>query len=54
MYTVSITLVSAGPLCGAGEAACGKGFVAAAFPADVSSRPEPRTLDVVTTTASTQ
>jgi hypothetical protein len=59
---VSTTLVSAGPLWGAGEAARGNSSAAAGFavgelaafpgfPADVSSRAETRTLDAVTTTA---
>jgi hypothetical protein len=61
---VSITLVKVGPW-GDGEAARGKATAAAGFavgelaalpgfPAEASSRAAPRTLDAVTTTASTQ
>jgi hypothetical protein len=60
---VSITLVSAGPLWGVGEAARGKTPAArsfavgelAGFPAEAPSRAETNALDAVTTaTASTQ
>jgi hypothetical protein len=65
MYTVSTTLVSAGPLCGAGDAARGSGSAAArfavialaafsGFPAEASSRAARRTPDAPTTTASTK
>jgi hypothetical protein len=64
MYTVSTTLVSAGPLWGAGkaagEAARGNPFTApgfavgeiAGFPEEASSRAATRALDAITTTAS--
>jgi hypothetical protein len=60
IYTVSTTLVSLGPLWGAGEAARGKGPAAAGFaagelagfPAEASSRAETWTLDAATITAS--
>jgi hypothetical protein len=56
MYTVSTTLVSAGPLWGAGETARGKtsaarGFAVgelAGFPAEASSRAETGALNPVT------
>jgi hypothetical protein len=58
-------LVSAGPLCGAGEAALGKGFSAtgfataelavfSGFPAETPSRVESRIPIVPITTASTK
>jgi hypothetical protein len=66
MYTVSTTLVSVGPLWGAGEtdgeAARGDPFSApgfavgeiAGFPEEASSRAATRALDAITTTASTK
>jgi hypothetical protein len=61
-YTLSITLVSAGPLCGIGEAAIGGGSATRGFalgeelgPAAVAvPRAASRTPEVITTTASTQ
>jgi len=60
MYTVSTTLVRAGPLWGEGEAARGNPFTApgfavgeiAGFPEEASSRAATRTLIAITTTAS--